>query len=533
MNSHGTNLENQRVLQQIALELSNLGLSPNDHHDNNNTTTNFTFDNEQPRKSANYTESVHVPSSEHVAEIVGRQGCKIKGLRAKTNTYIKTPMRIEEPVFVVTGRKEDVAEAKKEILSAAEHFTQIRASRRSENNNGGAGSPTSPGSCVNPGSSSSSLAPTSPGHITAQLPVPLKEVGLVVGPKGATIKRIQQQTQTYIVTPGRDKKPIFEVTGLPENVEKACDEIRRYLDMRTGRCHGGGGSGSVNHLNSMNLNTSRDSDPTADFHSNGISLDAGSYDNLSAAADNDLLNSLYKPPSANSAFSSYKNGPGGGYSDFTRDFFPQSSSGGGAFGLYDSDEGISSLSSPTAPTNNCHNIWSELPGDGGSLSLFTPITPGSGGLANNNNNRGGLQRGSASSPPPALGAGSNGGSGSLPDDPVMALMFSMYQQQMLASAVVSAQHQQPTPSLYSVTQQRSMGSSSSSPTDSTGSGSSRPPRRPCILCKDADVVAALVPCGHNLMCMECANQILEKNDPVCPAPEGCMMTPKQVIRIFS
>ena len=40
-------------------------------------------------------------------------------------------MRGEEPVFVVTGRKEDVAAAKREILSAAEHFSQIRASRRS------------------------------------------------------------------------------------------------------------------------------------------------------------------------------------------------------------------------------------------------------------------------------------------------------------------------------------------------------------------------------------------------------------------
>lgn len=31
-------------------------------------------------------------------------GCKIKALRAKTNTYIKTPVRGEEPVFVVTGK---------------------------------------------------------------------------------------------------------------------------------------------------------------------------------------------------------------------------------------------------------------------------------------------------------------------------------------------------------------------------------------------------------------------------------------------
>lgn len=39
-------------------------------------------------------------------------------------------MRGDEPVFVVTGRRDDVEAAKAEILSAADHFTQIRASRR-------------------------------------------------------------------------------------------------------------------------------------------------------------------------------------------------------------------------------------------------------------------------------------------------------------------------------------------------------------------------------------------------------------------
>jgi RNA-binding protein MEX3 len=54
-------------------------------------------------------------------------GCKIKALRTKTNTYIKTPVRGDQPLFIITGRKEDVYQAKKEILSAAEHFSQIRA----------------------------------------------------------------------------------------------------------------------------------------------------------------------------------------------------------------------------------------------------------------------------------------------------------------------------------------------------------------------------------------------------------------------
>lgn len=75
-------------------------------------------------------------------------GCKIKALRAKTNTYIKTPVRGEQPVFVVTGRKEDVAMAKREILSAAEHFSLIRASR---NKPGPLSATTGPGTPSLPG----------------------------------------------------------------------------------------------------------------------------------------------------------------------------------------------------------------------------------------------------------------------------------------------------------------------------------------------------------------------------------------------
>lgn len=71
-------------------------------------------------------------------------GCKIKALRAKTNTYIKTPVRGEEPVFIVTGRKEDVEMAKREIVSAAEHFSMIRASRCKAGGPGGGSLPGPP-----------------------------------------------------------------------------------------------------------------------------------------------------------------------------------------------------------------------------------------------------------------------------------------------------------------------------------------------------------------------------------------------------
>ncbi len=65
--------------------------------------------------------------------------------------------------------------------------------------------------------------------------MPYRVVGLVVGPKGATIKRIQQTTNTYIVTPGRDKEPVFEIAGLPENVEAARIEIESHIAARTGQ----------------------------------------------------------------------------------------------------------------------------------------------------------------------------------------------------------------------------------------------------------------------------------------------------------
>lgn len=212
-------LEEQRAIQ-LAFELSMMGLveAPSDGP------LQFAPSlDDRAKKSQNMTECVPVPSSEHVAEIVGRQGCKIKALRAKTNTYIKTPVRGEEPVFVVTGRKEDVARAKREILSAAEHFSQIRASRKSA----GAAPPPPAGA---------------PGHVTAQVRVPYRVVGLVVGPKGATIKRIQHQTHTYIVTPSRDREPVFEVTGLPESVEAARKEIEAHIALRTGVAGGAAGA---------------------------------------------------------------------------------------------------------------------------------------------------------------------------------------------------------------------------------------------------------------------------------------------------
>lgn len=50
-------------------------------------------------------------------------------------------------------------------------------------------------------------------------------VGLVVGPKGATIKQVQQQTETYTITQGCDHNQLFKIMGDPGDVERVGEEI--------------------------------------------------------------------------------------------------------------------------------------------------------------------------------------------------------------------------------------------------------------------------------------------------------------------
>lgn len=140
--------------------------------------------------------------------------------------------------------------------------------------------------------------PNLPGQTTIQVRVPYRVVGLVVGPKGATIKRIQQQTHTYIVTPSRDKEPVFEVTGMPENVDRARDEIEAHIAMRTG-------AGLIEFANATDDN---------DFHANGTDVGfemhaasasshhASLWGKTSASASASATPSLGRKP-----FASYRN----------------------------------------------------------------------------------------------------------------------------------------------------------------------------------------------------------------------------------
>uniref|UniRef100_I3J5Y0 Mex-3 RNA binding family member B n=1 Tax=Oreochromis niloticus TaxID=8128 RepID=I3J5Y0_ORENI len=501
----GDALDDQRALQIALDQLSLLGLD-NDE--------NPLYDNgQEPRKkSVNMTECVPVPSSEHVAEIVGRQGCKIKALRAKTNTYIKTPVRGEEPVFVVTGRREDVAMARREIISAAEHFSMIRASRNKNTSLNGSGTPV-------PG------PPNLPGQTTIQVRVPYRVVGLVVGPKGATIKRIQQQTHTYIVTPSRDKEPVFEVTGMPENVDRAREEIEAHIAMRTGGLielqdendfHANGtdvgfdlhGHATLWSKPSAGMTPTSVRKPFSNYR-NDSSSSLGSASTDSYFGNNSSRMADYSPPSPALSYTATTNNNG---NNNNNNINVNTNGNGFVYGsdiispdctdlTFDSSPGFDPTPAPPGLLWSPYDSRMTPSSTGGSSPTSTSAMFPTNSSANANGIAGSQRRVNGCTPQPRLSPPLHSHNGGPAEHP-------------LARRVRSDPGGGPL----------------SFPGYSGSIASFRKGSRDCSVCFESEVIAALVPCGHNLFCMECANRICERSDPKCPV---CHTGVTQAIRIFS
>lgn len=415
-------------------------------------------------RSLNVTHCVAVPSSEHVAEIVGRQGCKIKALRAKTNTYIKTPVRGEEPVFVITGRPEDVSSAKREVLAAADHFTQIRAAKTNPARSPSS-SPSVSGGSPDSATTNGGPAGTSPDKVAVYVKVPYRVVGLVVGPKGATIKRIQQITNTHIVTPSRDKEPSFEVSGKPEDVERAKKEIESYIAMRTGGCH--------------------DSDSDTEVY--------GSM--MSPAIDNTA--SPLTPPSSSLTRKLSESSA----SKLMQQFSPRSSA------------------SPPAPTNSGPVYGVEILDNGYTTSSqwIEPATrsPLSSAVFGGNVKDAFSRSNSFNS--------SEGGPFSFGTPPLSAPVSVPNNKMFDFTAFREILKEDPPSPTYSCSSNSSDGLGVTSPKLPIKHGVMT--SRICCVCHDKEVVAALVPCGHNLFCASCAHisTVISGACPVCATPVKSML----------
>ncbi|CAL5090110.1 unnamed protein product [Urochloa decumbens] len=99
-------------------------------------------------------------------------------------------------------------------------------------------------------------------------------------------------------------------------------------------------------------------------------------------------------------------------------------------------------------------------------------------------------------------------------------------------SLVSSQAQVDTPSSSTYNQRDIPGigsnRSSSSTYNRSSSGSGNTPSRTCVICLDAPVEGACVPCGHMAFCMSCLRDIKSK-DGACPI---CRATINQVLRLY-
>lgn len=425
-------------------------------------------------------------------------GCKIKALRAKTNTYIKTPVRGEDPVFIITGRPEDVSVAKKEILQAADHFSQIRASRRSNSV-----SPTNVGSTLNnSGSGGSNSSSVTEEKVTIFVRVPYRVVGLVVGPKGATVKRIQQTTGTYIVTPSRDMEPYFEVCGSPENVELARKEIESYIALRTGGADQLGSPSVVHCTESIgesggNLMTKRIVRRTMSVSETPNLLLPGSVLPSTTSTMSESMNRRVERRSSPLSSAVFSSGSQPTYEDNDVLHPIPMSAPAMAFNKV-FDFGSSKLQHPTTTTTtaNWNGSWSPQP--------TTPLANRSWGTLSYN-------KASPQPPSPTGSWGSSGGKLS-PQPPSPTGSWGSNSSEGTAvmsprgfpNGISSLQGYSQFPRASSMQQLRKVNQTAFTPVAGI-----------CCYCEQSEADTVFIPCGHKTTCFECACRV-STYGAVCP-----------------
>lgn len=309
-----------------------------------------------------------------------------------------------------------------------------------------------------------------PGQTTIQVRVPYRVVGLVVGPKGSTIKRIQQQTCTYIVTPSRDRDPVFEITGSPSNAERAREEIEAHIAFRTGGLH------DQNNENDC-MGPSSGSSPAGS--SGGLESRLPQVWGLQGGQRKPLTSSCRQNFSDAMVVGAGEGDVGGNYSKSNF-----SSSGEKTCSFFGS-EGTQNWGDPSYPKQMAFYAQQRSKSFGG---LPLPLTRPSTGLSE------------------SCGAGSNNSSVTS----IVPVAGSPHAQARRA-------HSEPTSAAEGFPGRLPV-------------ADSPPAMRDCMTCFESKVTAALVPCGHNLFCMECAIRICELNHPECPV---CHTQVTQAIRIFS
>lgn len=163
----------------------------------------------KPYSGNKVARQVHVKTSSIAAEIIGKEGGKIKQIIDRTSTKILSPKKNEPPIFSITGYRDQVNDAEREILKLVVHFENLRNKEKKDNK-------------------------LPDGFVRRNVRVSGKHVGLIVGKNGKTIQRIKRLTHTEIKTPDKGTAPIFVIEGLACDVDRAGQLITDEVDKKTG-----------------------------------------------------------------------------------------------------------------------------------------------------------------------------------------------------------------------------------------------------------------------------------------------------------
>lgn len=149
----------------------------------------------EPRGASYVREFYFVASNEHAAEVIGRNGWKIKAISMKTGTTIKCPTPFDPPIFSIIGLKCNVNAAKKMIKGWADNFDRMKSKKRN--------------------------IVMKPGDTIDTIMVNSFDVPAIIGKRGKQVKKIAELARVSIVSPDVNKQSIFIISGREADVEMA------------------------------------------------------------------------------------------------------------------------------------------------------------------------------------------------------------------------------------------------------------------------------------------------------------------------
>lgn len=153
-------------------------------------------------------ESCFVASNEHAAEVIGRNGWKIKSIAFNSGASIECPTPTEAPIFHISGYKNNVTKAKKLIIMWADNFDRMRDRKRTIK--------CEPGECVE------------------TVLLNRADISSVIGRHGKQVKKIAECSNVTIISPDINKEPIFILSGKESDLDLAIFWIKLTAFSSTG-----------------------------------------------------------------------------------------------------------------------------------------------------------------------------------------------------------------------------------------------------------------------------------------------------------